>query len=154
MFSTLKKGPSSSSYCSIFKVLCAYPLAEQPVYYIAFGVVCQHFFAIFSAAFPVTGGCRLPSGGRKTVLYEHAAQKSTPFFKFFEKIKTTGLAGGLSKPYKGIILAKPLKGPRMGLPTAFLSRGRPLKGPLFYALVFLLPVNGSTNSLRLSWSAI
>ena len=46
-------------------------------------------------------------------------------------IKTTGLAGGLSKPYKGIILAKPLKGPRMGLPTAFLSRGRPLKGPLF-----------------------
>ena len=69
-------------------------------------------------------------------------------------IKTTGLAGGLSKPYKGIILAKPLKGPRMGLPTAFLSRGRPLKGLLFYALVFLLPVNGSTNSLRLSWSAI
>lgn len=55
---------------------------------------------------------------------------------------------------KGVPLAKPLKGPRMGLPTAFLSRGRPLKGPLFYALVFLLPVNGSTNSLRLSWSAI
>nr|DAU17473.1 MAG TPA: hypothetical protein [Caudoviricetes sp.] len=38
----------------------------------------------------------------------------------------------------------------MGLPTAFLSRGWPLKGPFIYALVPLLPVNGSTNSLRLN----
>ena len=38
-----------------------------------------------------------------------------------QKIKTTGLAGGLSKPYKGIILAKPLKGPRKILPSAFLA---------------------------------
>ena len=83
-----------------------------------------------------------------------AAKHKRPLARVDFSIKTTGLAGGLSKPYKGIILAKPLKGPRMGLPTAFLSRGRPLKGPLFYALVFLLPVNGSTNSLRLSWSAI
>ena len=36
-------------------------------------------------------------------------------------IKTTGLAGGLSKPYKGIVLAKPLKGPRKILPSAFLA---------------------------------
>ena len=41
------------------------------------------FCDFFEAAFPVTGGCRLPSGGRKTVLYEPAGQKSTPFFQFF-----------------------------------------------------------------------
>ena len=41
----------------------------------------------------------------------------------------------------------------MGLPTALLTHGGPLRG-LIYALVFLLPVNGSMNSFILIWSAI
>ncbi|WP_419503324.1 hypothetical protein, partial [Candidatus Allofournierella excrementavium] len=58
------------------------------------------FLRFFEAAFPVTGGCRLPSGGRKTVLYEPGSQKSTPFFGFFEKIVNRGFSppknGGLA----------------------------------------------------------
>ena len=62
------------------------------------------------------------------------------------------LAGGLSKPYKGFMQTKPLKGPER-YADCIAFTGRPLRGS-FYALVFLLPVNGSTNSLRLIWSAI
>lgn len=46
---------------------------------------------------------------------------------------------------------KSVKGPSNGQPMESLTHGGPLRG-LFYALVFLLPVNGPTNSLRLIWS--
>ena len=64
-------------------------------------------------------------------------------------VMTPGKAGGLGKPWKGMTQTTPLKGPQMGRPTALLPHGGSLKGRPFYALVFLLPVNGSMSSFKL-----
>ena len=64
------------------------------------------------------------------------------------QVKTSGKAGGMNKPWKGMVRTRPLKGPRKDLPTVLLFRATP-KGVLFYAFVSLLPVNGSMYSLRL-----
>lgn len=43
------------------------------------------------------------------------------------KVKTSGLAGGLSKPYKGFMRSKPLKGPEK-ICRSHCFLGLPLKG--------------------------
>ncbi|HJB21340.1 MAG TPA: hypothetical protein H9773_06505, partial [Candidatus Fournierella merdavium] len=56
------------------------------------------FCDFFEAARLAAGVLRLPSGGRKTVLYEHERKKSTLFFKFFDfflRPPEDGPAGGL-----------------------------------------------------------
>ena len=65
-----------------------------------------------------------------------------------EKVKTTGLAGGLHRPYKGLIQ------PRLKTRERFANRnfitGCPLPGAAFYLpLTTGSPVNGSLNSLML-----
>ena len=67
------------------------------------------------------------------------------------EVKTTGLAGGLHRPYKGLIQ------PRLKAHERFANRnlftGCPLPGAAFYLpLLTGSPVNGSVNSLRLIWS--
>ena len=62
--------------------------------------------------------------------------------------------GAWGSPRRAYYRTTPLKGPRTVRPTALPTRGRPLTGRFTYALVFLLPVNGSINSFRLIWSAI
>ena len=64
-------------------------------------------------------------------------------------VKTTGLAGGLHRPYKGLIQ------PRLKAYERFANRkfitGCPLPGAAFYLpLLTGSPVNGSVNSFKLS----
>ena len=61
------------------------------------------------------------------------------------QVTTSGKAGGLNKPWKGILQATPLKGLRKVLPTALLLRATP-KGVFNLAYFVLLPVNGSIYS--------
>ena len=65
------------------------------------------------------------------------------------KVKTTGLAGGLHRPYKGLLQ------PRLKTHEWFANRnlftGCPLPGAAFYLpLLTGSPVNGSVNSFKLS----
>ena len=66
-------------------------------------------------------------------------------------VKTTGEAGGLHRPYKGLIQ------PRLKTHKRFANRkfvtGCPLPGAALYLpLTTGSPVNGSLNSLRHIWS--
>ena len=68
-----------------------------------------------------------------------------------ETVKTTGEAGGLHWPYKGLIQ------PRLKTHERFANRklftGCPLPGAAFYLpLTTGSPVNGSVNSFMLIWS--
>lgn len=68
-----------------------------------------------------------------------------------KKVKTTGLAGGLHWPYKGLIQ------PRLKTHERFANRnlitGCPLPGAAYFLPLFTgSPVNGSVNSLILIWS--
>ena len=65
------------------------------------------------------------------------------------KVKTTGVAGGLHWPYKGLLLAYALR--RLNdSPTAHSLLAAPSRGRLYYLpLPTGSPVNGSLNSLRL-----
>ena len=68
-----------------------------------------------------------------------------------DQVKTTGLAGGLHRPYKGLIQ------PRLKTHERFANRklftGCPLPGAALYLpLATGSPVNGSLNSLRHIWS--
>ena len=71
---------------------------------------------------------------------------------FLYTVKTTGKAGGLIKPYKGMIQ------PRLKAHEKFANRkcllAAPLPGGRLYYLPLAtgLPVNGSVNSLRHIWS--
>ena len=67
------------------------------------------------------------------------------------EVKTTGEAGGLHRPYKGLIQ------PRLKTHERFANRkfvtGCPLPGAALYLpLTTGSPVNGSLNSLRHIWS--
>ena len=68
-------------------------------------------------------------------------------YQSLRAVKTTGLAGGLHRPYKGLIQ------PRLKTHERFANRkfvtGCPLPGAALYLpLATGSPVNGSLNSLR------
>ena len=69
-------------------------------------------------------------------------------------VRTTGLAGGLHWPYKGLLLAYALRHLNDS-PTAHNLLAAPSRGQLNYLpLPTGSPVNGSLNSLRLIWSVV
>ncbi len=64
-------------------------------------------------------------------------------------VRTTGIAGGLHRPYKGLLLAYTLRCSNDS-PTAHNLLAAPSRGRLNYLpLPTGSPVNGSLNSLRL-----
>ena len=74
------------------------------------------------------------------------------YFLIHAIIMTTGLAGGLLCPYKGLLLALSLKTRRNSSPAATSFTCQALKG-LFYLLCFTgSPVNGSIYSFKVIWS--
>ena len=70
----------------------------------------------------------------------------------FNQISTTGLAGGLLCPYKGLLPALESKDSSKSSPAATSFICQALKG-LYYLLCFTgSPVNGSIYSFNVIWS--
>ena len=67
----------------------------------------------------------------------HVTSETCPGLLRAEKVRTTGLAGGLLSPYKGLLPASARKGALKGLPTAPHTQ-LPLKGAFS-----VLPYSGS-----------
>ena len=72
-----------------------------------------------------------------------------------DSIKTTGEAGGMHHAFKALMLAASQDASK-DPPTANFSRAAAKAAFSFfrYALEFLLPVNGSMNSLNDNWSYV
>ena len=78
-------------------------------------------------------------------------EKAQQKLDFFDSLKTTGEAGGLHRPYKGLIQPR-LKTHERFANCKFVT-GCPLPGAALYLpLATGSPVNGSLNSLRHIWS--
>ena len=70
----------------------------------------------------------------------------------FIRIRTTGLAGGLLTPYKGLLPALESKDSSKGSPAATSFTCPTLKGSSYLLCFTSSPVNGSIYSLSVIWS--
>jgi len=116
----------------------------------------KYISAVFSSEFPPRD--KPPAQNSSNRLKTHSKQPRLCLYPSISArkhqlntIMTTGLAGGLTKPYKGMVPAALTRSE--DLATAPLSHGGPFIGAAFYLPFFTgSPVNGSISSFIVSCS--
>ena len=94
-----------------------------------------------------------PLGAAQTVFAKKCAAGNRAIPSPSGRSQDPRLSRGLEQALEGHNTDNAPQGATNGSANCIADSWRPLKG-LSYALIFLLPVNGSINSFRLIWSAI